>query len=84
MDSPIFDLSNHRRAFSDCWIALLALPMKPQIYKRILHIMHRKIIPYLTRPARLHVFLSDSYNLGGSISLLALNGLFTLINEHNL
>jgi len=38
----------------------------------------------MTNPVRLIDFLTDAYNEGGAISLLALNGLFTLMNEHNL
>jgi U3 small nucleolar RNA-associated protein 19 len=35
-------------------------------------------------PKKLIDFLTDSYNIGGVISLLALNGLFVLIHQHNL
>jgi U3 small nucleolar RNA-associated protein 19 len=38
----------------------------------------------MAEPKLLMDFLTDSYNVGGAVSLLALNGLFTLITEHNL
>ncbi|KAF0509118.1 CBF-domain-containing protein [Gigaspora margarita] len=81
---PILQLSSHRRVFSDCWLALLKLPMKQESYKKILLIMHKKIIPHMLQPTMLMDYLTESYNAGGAISLLALNGLFTLIHEHNL
>ncbi|KAJ3414062.1 hypothetical protein HDV05_007096 [Chytridiales sp. JEL 0842] len=77
--------SLQRKAFTDCWLAFLrGVPLSQAIYKRILLIMHQRILPFLTRPTELIDFLTDSYNIGGSTSLLALNGLFTLIQEHNL
>ncbi|RHZ61656.1 hypothetical protein Glove_346g70 [Diversispora epigaea] len=80
----LLQLSYHRRVFSDCWLALLKLPMTQELYKKVLLIMHKKIIPYMSQPIMLMDFLTESYNAGGAISILALNGLFTLINEHNL
>ncbi|CAG8500431.1 15673_t:CDS:10 [Funneliformis mosseae] len=82
--SILLRLSEHRRVFSDCWIALMKLPMTQESYRKILLIMHRKIIPHMLQPTLLMDYLTESYNAGGVISLLALNGLFTLISEHNL
>ncbi|KAL1925688.1 uncharacterized protein VTP21DRAFT_571 [Calcarisporiella thermophila] len=80
----LLQLLPHRRAYADCWLALLRLPLTPAIYKKTLLIIHKRIIPHMPQPTMLMDFLTDSYNQGGSIALLALNGLFTLINEHNL
>ncbi|KAJ1557152.1 Nucleolar complex protein 4, partial [Nowakowskiella sp. JEL0078] len=78
-------LKCHRRAFSTCWIDFLKLPIdSDEMFKKILSIIHKQIIPFLNHPTKLIDFLTDSYNAGGSVSLLALNGLFTLINEYNL
>ena len=41
-------------------------------------------MPQLVRPLMLTDFLIDSYNVGGSISLLALNGVFHLMDKYNL
>ncbi|KAF9148329.1 hypothetical protein BG015_009935 [Linnemannia schmuckeri] len=81
---PLLTLFNHRRVFSDCWTALLQLPFTTVIYKKTLLIVHKRIIPHLPQPTVLMDFLTDSYNAGGAISLLALKGLFVLITEHNL
>ncbi|CAG8582456.1 11461_t:CDS:10 [Paraglomus brasilianum] len=80
----ILTLAAHKRAFNDCWLALLKLPMTEESYKKILLMMHKKVIPHMTQPTMLMDFLTQSYDAGGVISLLALNGLFTLIHEHNL
>ncbi|KAG0198449.1 hypothetical protein BGX28_008075 [Mortierella sp. GBA30] len=81
---PLLTLFNHQRVFSDCWIAILRLPFTTVIYKKTLLIVHKRIIPHLPQPTVLMDFLTDSYNAGGAISLLALKGLFILITEHNL
>lgn len=81
---PLLVLLNHKRVFSDCWIAVLRLPFSTVIYKKTLLIVHKRIIPHLPNPTVLMDFLTDSYNAGGAVSLLALKGLFILITEHNL
>ncbi|KAF9211118.1 hypothetical protein BGZ59_008486 [Podila verticillata] len=81
---PMLVLLNHKRVFSDCWIAVLRLPFTTVVYKKTLLIVHKRIIPHLPNPTVLMDFLTDSYNAGGAVSLLALKGLFILITEHNL
>ncbi|KAL2917284.1 Maturation and nuclear export of 40S ribosomal subunits interacting protein [Polyrhizophydium stewartii] len=74
----------YRRAFSECWLEFLRNPLPREIYRAILETMHQALIPRLSEPVLLMDFLVDAYNTGGIVSLLALNGLFTLIHEHNL
>lgn len=74
----------HRHKFSDAWIAFLRLPLTEAVYKQVLISLDTKVMPHLTDPRMLIDFLTDSYNLGGVHSILALNGLFILINEYNL
>lgn len=81
---PLLQLGIHKRGFSDCWLKLLKLPLTEEMYKKILLILHKRILPHMFEPKLLMDFLTDSYNVGGAVSLLALNGLFTLITEHNL
>lgn len=50
----------------------------------MLRIMVHSIEPWFSRPELLMDFLTDSYNVGGATSLLALSGLFYLIQEKNL
>lgn len=81
---PLLQLLVHKRGFSECWIKFLKLPLKEEMYKKILLILHKRILPHMVEPKLLMDFLTDSYNVGGAVSLLALNGLFTLITEENL
>ncbi|KAJ2999668.1 hypothetical protein HDV02_002156 [Globomyces sp. JEL0801] len=76
--------NSYQRQFSDCWITFLRFPMNSVTYKGILETMHQSIIPFLSQPTSLMDFLVDAYNSGGFISILALNGVFTLIHKHNL
>ncbi|KAI9595054.1 CBF/Mak21 family-domain-containing protein [Syncephalis fuscata] len=80
----ILQLKTHRKAFEGCWLAYLKLPLTLELYRKILLIMHKRLIPFMAQPTLLMDFLTDSYNAGGAISLLALNGLFTLIHKHKL
>lgn len=76
--------ASHRKAFSDAWLAVLRFPMSEDQYRQILSIMHKRIIPFMPKPQLLMDFFTDSYDAGGSISLLALNGLFYLMENHGL
>ncbi|KAJ3093049.1 hypothetical protein HK102_010954 [Quaeritorhiza haematococci] len=80
----VSDIKACRAAFSECWLNFLRLPLPVEVFKKALSVVHSKLIPHLTQPTMLADFLTDSYAKGGVISLLALNGLFILINQHNL
>uniref|UniRef100_A0A8C4TEQ6 Nucleolar complex associated 4 homolog n=1 Tax=Erpetoichthys calabaricus TaxID=27687 RepID=A0A8C4TEQ6_ERPCA len=61
------------------------LPLLPSdMYKKVLVILHDAILPHMSNPKFMIDFLTAAYDIGGAISLLALNGLFVLINQHNL
>lgn len=49
-----------------------------------LELMSQRIAPWFLNVELLMDFLTDSFNVGGSISLMALSGLFYLIREKNL
>lgn len=71
--------------FSSAWLAFLHLPNIPMIIqKKVLLNLDTKIMPLLADPKLLIDFLTDCYDAGGVCSLLALNGLFVLINQYNL
>jgi U3 small nucleolar RNA-associated protein 19 len=52
--------------------------------KSILGLMTSTIVPWFMKPELLMDFLTDCYDAGGSTSLLALSGVFYLIEERNL
>ncbi|ORX56974.1 CBF-domain-containing protein [Hesseltinella vesiculosa] len=81
---PLLQMAVHKRSFTHCWLALLRLPMTEDYYRQCLLVMHKRILPHMTDPRLMMDFLTDAYNVGGAVSLLALNGVFTLMNEHNL
>lgn len=80
----LFSVSKHKRAAQDAWLALMGRDMTRDQRKRLLDIMSRVIAPWFTKPELLMDFLTDCYNSGGSMSLLALSGVFYLIQERNL
>lgn len=52
--------------------------------KIALQLMSRSIAPWFLKVELLMDFLTDSFNVGGSTSLMALSGLFYLMQEENL
>lgn len=83
--TPSFTLiKHHKQLFSSSWIGFLRIPLTSEIHKKILLNLHTDVLPHMTDPKLLMDFLTDSYNTGGVTSLLALNGLFFLIHQHNL
>uniref|UniRef100_A0A8C8DKF9 Nucleolar complex associated 4 homolog n=1 Tax=Oryzias sinensis TaxID=183150 RepID=A0A8C8DKF9_9TELE len=77
-------LNNHKRAFEKMWLGFLKYKLPSNMYKKLLVILHDSILPHMSKPALMIDFLTAAYEVGGAISLLALNGLFVLIHQHNL
>ncbi|MCO5552169.1 hypothetical protein L7F22_005679 [Adiantum nelumboides] len=69
---------------SRAWLTFLQLPLTTTVYEKVLGHMHKAIIPNLTNPLLLSDFLTNAYNKGGLISVMALSGLFSLITEYGL
>jgi len=80
----VLDNDLTKKTFGAVWIKFLKFKLSLELYKRVLVILHDKVLPYLPRPLLLTDFLLESYNVGGSISLLALSGVFTLVQQYNL
>jgi U3 small nucleolar RNA-associated protein 19 len=83
-DSKICDQEAHRRLFNECVLGLLRGKLNASLYKRILVRAPSKLLTKMSNPLVLADFLTSSYNRGGLVSILALNGLFILINKYNL
>uniref|UniRef100_UPI003AAAD26F nucleolar complex protein 4 homolog n=1 Tax=Centroberyx gerrardi TaxID=166262 RepID=UPI003AAAD26F len=77
-------LNEHKRAFERMWLGFLKYKLPSNMYKKILVILHDSILPHMSKPTLMIDFLTAAYEVGGAISLLALNGLFVLIHQHNL
>lgn len=80
----VFNRKLHKKHFSKAWLVFLSKPLSTKMLKKVLLNLHTNVIPYMSDPKMLMDFLTDSYNAGGAVSLLALNGLFILIHQHNL
>lgn len=80
----LFSISKHKKQSQEAWLALMRMNMGKDQRKRLLDIMSRVIAPWFTQPELLMDFLTDCYDTGGSMSLLALSGVFYLIQERNL
>ncbi|KAI1752538.1 CBF/Mak21 family-domain-containing protein [Xylaria castorea] len=80
----VLSLHQQKKQCQSAWVALLKLSSNRQQRKRLLEIMAESIAPWFIQPELLMDFLTDSYNAGGSLSLIALSGVFYLIQSRNL
>ncbi|KAK7474423.1 hypothetical protein BaRGS_00034306 [Batillaria attramentaria] len=80
----VSSLKEQRKRFTAVWMEFLRSELTPSLYRRVLTKLDEKVIPFLSSPLVLSDFLTQSYNIGGAVSLLALNGLFILISKYNL
>lgn len=81
---PRAEESKLSKAFEESWLKCLQLPMRRETYKRVLYWLPEHVMPHLSAPLKLADFLTDSFDLGGLSSILALSGLFILMRCHNL
>jgi len=80
----LLSLSAHRKQAQEAWLAVFSQVLSKDQRKAVLNILTQRIAPWFTRPETLMDFLTDSYNEGGATSLLALSGVFYLIQQRNL
>ncbi|KDQ13341.1 hypothetical protein BOTBODRAFT_160628 [Botryobasidium botryosum FD-172 SS1] len=81
----LHSLASHRAQFSICWISLVRkLSSSSALSSRALAVLHRGVLPHFNRPVRLMDWVGGCVDFGGSVGLVALNALFTLIKDHNL
>lgn len=78
-------VSKHRRALQESWLAVLKIPTLPtKALKKALQHLPSSVLPIVSAPLRFADFFTESYEVGGVTSLLALDGLFILMTEHGL
>ncbi|PPQ70930.1 hypothetical protein CVT26_014191 [Gymnopilus dilepis] len=84
----LHSLPSHRAVFTRAWLTLLPrLSAAGNIEKnttRALNLMHRGVLPHLTRAILVMDWIGACVDMGGSVGLLALNALFVLMKEYNL
>ena len=77
-------LSAHKRQAQEAWLTVLRHDLSEKQRKGVLSLMSHRIAPWFLKVELLMDFLTDSFNQGGATSLMALSGLFYLIQEKNL
>lgn len=80
----LYSLGQHKKQAQEAWMSLMKRGLTKAQRKKVLEIMSTSIAPWFTKPELMADFLTDCYNTGGSMSLLALSGVFYLIQERNL
>nr|POF26384.1 uncharacterized protein CFP56_22533 [Quercus suber] len=84
-NNQLCSLNAHRRCAQDAWLAIFRSALTKDHRKKILNVMTSQILPwFVTRIELLADFMTDSFNAGGSLSLLALSGIFHLMAKQNL
>ena len=73
----------HRKALSNAWLAVLKLNLPTQALKQALIILPQAL-SQVPEPLRFADFLMQAFDNRGVLPVLALDGLFTLMTEHNL
>ncbi|GJQ73739.1 hypothetical protein Trydic_g14072 [Trypoxylus dichotomus] len=79
-----FDEAAVKRYLNKIWNCIILWEHTPATHKQLLIVLLEKVLPYLDKPLLLTDFLMDSLDVGGPVSLLALQGIFTMIQAYNL
>ena len=74
----------HKRQAQEAWLAVLRHDLTKPQRRKALELMSQRIAPWFLNVELLLDFLTDSFNVGGSTSMMALSGLFYLIQEKSL
>ncbi|RDB30748.1 hypothetical protein Hypma_005743 [Hypsizygus marmoreus] len=86
----LHSLPSHRAVFTRAWLTLLprlsisSSEKSKALATRALNVMHRGVLPHLTRPVLVMDWVGASVDYGGTVGLLALNALFVLMKDYNL
>lgn len=79
-----FDATIPRKNLNKVWSCIMLWQHSVSTHKQLLILLLEKVLSNLDKPLLLTDFLMDSLDVGGPVSLLALQGIFTLIQVHNL
>lgn len=77
-------MPSYHKVFSAVWLTLLSFPLSKNQHKLILNHLPDQVIDVMPQPLLLADYLTQSYNCGGIVAVLALESLFKLIVQHNL
>ncbi|THH14571.1 hypothetical protein EW146_g5773 [Bondarzewia mesenterica] len=86
----LHSLSSHRAVFTRLWLTMLPQlssdgeDISSALSMRALNVMHRGVMPHLTKAIMVMDWVGACVDYGGVVGLLALNTLFILMQEYNL
>jgi U3 small nucleolar RNA-associated protein 19 len=83
-NSNLLNIDYHRKIFSDCIFKILHLELNLNLYKKMMIKFPEKLLPKMSNPLMCADFLNKSYQVGGLISILALDSLYVLISKYNI
>lgn len=73
-----------RRNVNRVWSVIVQWNHNELTHRQLLVLLLEKVLAHLEKPTMLTDYLMDSLDVGGQISLLALQGIFVLIHKHNM
>ncbi|XP_076043596.1 nucleolar complex protein 4 homolog B isoform X2 [Oratosquilla oratoria] len=73
-----------KKHLNSIWQRVIKWNLTPDLYRRSLVLIPDKVLHHMKQPLLFTDFFMESYDLGGPISLLALQGVFILVNKYNL
>lgn len=79
-----WDGAGVRRSLNKAWNCVMHWEHTTTTHRQLLVVLLERVLPHLDRPVALTDFLMDSLDCGGAVGLLALQGVFTLVHQHNL
>ena len=80
----LFSMAAHKKQAQKAWMTVLRQDLTKAQRKKVLDLMSHCIAPWFLKVELLMDFLTDSFNVGGSTSLMAFSGLFYLMQKRNL
>ncbi|XP_041762548.1 nucleolar complex protein 4 homolog A [Anopheles merus] len=79
-----FDYTLVRKQINRTWGFVMNWQHSVGVHEQLLILLLEKVFIHLDKPVLLTDFLMDSLDVGGTVSVLALQGVFVLIQQHNL
>ncbi|XP_053680057.1 nucleolar complex protein 4 homolog A [Anopheles nili] len=79
-----FDYAHVRKQINRTWGFVMNWQNIEPVHEQLLILLLEKVFVHLDKPVLLTDFLMDSLDVGGTVSVLALQGVFVLIQQHNL
>lgn len=79
-----FEENVTRKCLNKVWNCIMQWEHTQATHKQLLIVLLEFVLPYLDKPLLLTDFLMDSLDVGGPVGLLALQGIFNLVQKHNL